>query len=93
MQKEAAPATPPTLHVFWTGGVAVPGSAGPLAVLEVSTPAGPLQPGASGSLVSLDMAPAPDGNGTLVLASGVDGHKNVGSGGGVLYAWRVVRGV
>jgi hypothetical protein len=38
----------------------------------------------------MDMAAAPDGNGTIVFASGVDGHKNIGSNGGILYAWRVL---
>jgi hypothetical protein len=81
-----SPDAPPTLHVFRTGGGA---GTGPVAVVEVSTPA-PGQTGVSGSLTTFDMAPAPDGNGVVVFASGVDGHRNVGSAGGLLYAWRVV---
>jgi hypothetical protein len=81
-----SPDAPPTLHVFRTGGGA---GSGPVTVLEVATPAAGQQPGVSGSLSALDMAAAPDGDGVVVFAAGADGHENIGSYGGRLYAWRV----
>ena len=74
-------AVPPTLHLFSERDPAAP-------LLQIATPSA-IDGNCSGSLGALDMARDATTGHLRILAAGLNYHQNIGSSGGVLYAWDV----